>query len=92
MKQLIDFLSEILQRVKSESPDFFKKIQWTAGIIATLLTIAIGLNSAEIINISKVVFFKHSLLKEFEFALAIISGVFGTSILPTKDKSNESAS
>lgn len=87
MNTILDFLFELASRLKTESPSFFKKLQWASGILLVLcsglkLLISIGVwNPTNADGISTFL----------GYAITAITTIFGTSFLPTKDTSLSNA-
>jgi len=79
----LSFFSELIARLKTEKPDFFVKIQWGSGIVATLCLAVIGLNYIEVIETNKLLTLAQSIVWT-------AAGIFLTGQLPTKDKTDES--
>lgn len=73
----LTFFSELIARLKSEKPDFFVKIQWISGAVATLCLAVIGLNYFEIIEAGKLVTLANGIVWT-------AAGIFITGQLPTK--------
>ena len=86
MKQLIDLVRELLARLKTESPDVYKKLQWISGTLATLIGVALGLNSAFEWGWGEIVFFNIPLTYILGSVATFIGGIFATAITPVKDK------
>lgn len=81
MNTILQFLFELVSRLKTESPSFFKKLQWGSGILAVLLgavqaLISFGIWHPE--NAEKISTF-------LGYAITTITTVFGTSFLPIKN-------
>lgn len=85
MKQLIDLVRELLHRLQLESPDLYKKIQWISGTLATLIGVALGLNSAFEWGWGLIMFFNIPLTYILATIATFIGGVFGMAKTPVKN-------
>lgn len=77
-----NFFLQLIQRVATESPKFFKIIKWTAGIIGVLAIAATHLINNHIWNPS----YGATLNAITTSAWPILVAVWGMSILPVKDQ------
>jgi hypothetical protein len=83
MNSILAFLFEIFSRLRSESPPFFKKLQWISGIILAIcgaLELLLSTHIWKPINAEDV----SIILTKVIYA---ITTLFGTSFLAKKDSS-----
>ena len=86
MKQLILLVSELFQRLKIESPDTFKKLQWYSGIICALISSVLALNEVLCLGLGNIVIYCSISLPELLIMIVtLLGGVFGASKLPVKE-------
>jgi len=83
MNAILAFLFEIFSRLKTESPVFFKKLQWVSGILLAIGGILKLLLSTKVWLPSNA----EGISDFLGYAITAITTVFGTSFLPTKDTS-----
>lgn len=76
------FLNELIERFKTESPDFFKKLQAIALILAVISGVTIACDYLLINLPTKIDFIANTLF-------TISSTMFLTGKLPIKDKATE---
>jgi hypothetical protein len=87
MNTILAFLFELFSRLKTESPTFFKKLQWGSGILLSICGVLKLLLSTKVwlpTNADGINDF-------LGYAITAITTVFGTSFLPTKDVSLSNA-
>lgn len=77
----MNFLTEFLLRLKTESPSFFKKLQWIAGILTALATAAKVLIDNEVISPEHAT----TVSTLCGYILTAAAAVLGTSALPVKN-------
>lgn len=90
--EAVNLFKELVTRLRTESPDLFKKIQWIVGIILLVIPILLGadhlleLGIGDFVLIGKLTV--HNLLVTAETFLALI---FTTAKIPVKstDELNE---
>lgn len=77
-----NFFIQLIQRLQAESPNFFKIIQWVAGILA----IACGVLTWVFAHGLWAPSFADALKTVCSAAWPVLTGIFLTSKLPVKDQ------
>ncbi len=86
MKQAGKFLAELMLRLKSESPEAFKKLQWILGLLVGLIGATLTLNEVLSIGLGNVIIYGQVTLTQFLGVLAaLFSGALGTATTAVKN-------
>jgi hypothetical protein len=83
MNIVFQFFFELFARVRAESPEFFKKLQWLSGIISGIAGTIKALIDFKIWNPLHADGFSHIL----GYVITGVVTIFGSSFLPVKDNS-----
>jgi hypothetical protein len=78
MEKLILLFTELVLRVKSESPKLFVRLQWISGIISSILTVILVLNEVFNFGLGTIILYGTMNLPTFLTTInALLLGVFG---------------
>lgn len=81
----IAFFRELIQRFATESPDFYKKLQWWVGGFTAVLGLALAGDAAFDWGFGGVCFLNMPLDVIINYVIVFLVGVFGLSLTPVKN-------
>ena len=83
---IISFFKELLLRVQQDSPDFYKKLQWSAGLFLAILSLIVTGNGMFDWGLDNIFIFKMPLTSIINILIGFITGIFAVSFTPVKDQ------
>lgn len=83
----INFIKELLVRLQQDSPAFYKKLQFGAGLLLAILTTLVAGDQMFDWGFQSIILLKMPLSAILNILIGFISGIFAFSFTPVKDPS-----
>lgn len=88
---LIQFVRQLLERLKLESPDFYKKLQLISGVLVALFGVVIAGNEMFDWGLESIHLLKMPLTAILNILTGFLTGIFAVSFTPVRNPSDLTA-